>query len=108
MNTHTNEYPIFEGDIRLLFPDMGEEFALPDGYVEVEETPVPTLQIGQTFDELPPVFDSKTQKYQRAFRVRDLTADEITKIENFRETNYPGYPSGQEPYDHDIPTPTSA
>jgi hypothetical protein len=107
INTNTNDYPLFEGDIRLLYPDMGTEFVLPAGFAEVEETPVPTLEIGQTFDEFPPVFDSKSKKYQRSFGVRDMTKEEITKIKNYRETNYPDYPSGQEPYNHSIPTPSN-
>lgn len=107
INTNTNKYPLFEGDIRLLYPNMGAEFVLPVGFAEVEDTPIPTLETGQAFDEFPPVFDEKSKKYQRSFGIRNLTEEEITKINNFRETNYPNYPSGQEPYDPSIPTPIS-
>lgn len=35
MKTDTGEYPVFEGDLRLRFPDMGDIFVCPSGYVAV-------------------------------------------------------------------------
>lgn len=41
INTTTLQYPLFQGDIRLEFPNMGEEFVLPDGYAEIVSIPWP-------------------------------------------------------------------
>jgi hypothetical protein len=100
INTDTNEYPLYQGDIRILYPDMGDDFVLPNGYAEVEDTLLPTIEIGQTFDEALPVFNSATDKYERIFTVRDLTEEEIAIAQKYRETNYPDYPTAQEPYNH--------
>ena len=37
----TLEFPLYQGDIRLEYPDMGEQFVVPDTYAEVivEEPP---------------------------------------------------------------------
>lgn len=43
INTVTNEYPRYEGDIRLMYPDMGEQFVLPDEYSPVYMTETPIL-----------------------------------------------------------------
>jgi hypothetical protein len=36
INTLTNVYPVHEGDIRLLNPDMGVDFILPPEYAHIE------------------------------------------------------------------------
>jgi hypothetical protein len=36
INTVTNVYPVHEGDIRLLHPDMGVNFILPPEYAPIE------------------------------------------------------------------------
>jgi hypothetical protein len=41
MKTDTGEYPVFEGDLRLLFPDMGDVFVCPSGYVAVHDVGPP-------------------------------------------------------------------
>lgn len=41
INTATLQYPLFQGDIRLEFPNMGDEFVLPNGYAEIIAIPWP-------------------------------------------------------------------
>jgi hypothetical protein len=52
----TNEYPLFQGDIRLQHPEMGEQFICPNTYTEVYETEPPTdLPEGKALAETYPV-----------------------------------------------------
>jgi len=39
----TGEYFFYEGDIRLEYPNMGEEFICPPTYAPIKATPVPTF-----------------------------------------------------------------
>jgi hypothetical protein len=49
INIRTGEFPVHEGDIRLVHPEIGKEFMCPDGYAPVEEA-------------TPPIFDEMTQR----------------------------------------------
>lgn len=44
INTSTMEYPLYEGDIRLAFPTMGNPFVLPEGYAEVHSVDAPVVE----------------------------------------------------------------
>lgn len=70
MKTDTGEYPVFEGDLRLLYPDMGEVFVCPPGYVVVYDvdTPKPPETAHMLF-ELPPVFDG--ENFVRSFTFKE-------------------------------------
>jgi hypothetical protein len=51
IHIESGKYPLYEGDIRLDYPDMGEEFVLPEGYAEVQDTPEsekPAVVAGET------------------------------------------------------------
>lgn len=48
INIETNEYPRYQGDIRLIHPEMGEEFICPPCFVEVKEGPLPEVPEGFT------------------------------------------------------------
>ena len=41
ININTQEYPRYQGDIRLIHPEIGEEFVCPPCFVEVKETEQP-------------------------------------------------------------------
>jgi hypothetical protein len=41
INIETLEYPRYEGDIRLIHPEIGEQFICPPCFVEIQETPQP-------------------------------------------------------------------
>lgn len=43
INTSTLEYPLFQGDIRLACPTIGDPFVLPDGYAEVQWVDPPVV-----------------------------------------------------------------
>ena len=80
----TMQYPLHQGDIRLMYPDIGEEFVIPDSdIVEVEETPIPNYGPNDFFTEsLPVLIDGK---WVRQFSVRPMTADEIAEREKIKE-----------------------
>lgn len=97
INTITGEYPVHQGDIRLVHPEIGAEFVCPDGYALVEET-------------LPPVFDETTQRlsvtaqrdgdrWVMAWTVDQMSAEEVEALRlaiarhnnpDYRDTNVPG------------------
>jgi hypothetical protein len=71
----TNEYPRHQGDIRLEYPDMGEEFVCPDTYALVAETPYPQAGAGQIVEELfPQQIDGV---WTQVFNVRPLNEQEL-------------------------------
>lgn len=77
INTKTLEYPLHQGDIRLVYPEMGEKFVLPDDtFVEVDDTPIPEAGVNQIVSELKPVLTNG--KWIRQFSVRQMTQEEIS------------------------------
>ena len=76
INKETNEYPLFEGDIRLLYPDMGNEFILPDNFAEVPESDLPVIAETQTFAETTPKLNADGS-YERVYAIRDWTEEEL-------------------------------
>lgn len=72
----TGEYPRHQGDVRLEYPDMGDEFVLPETYAQVQSTE-------------PPEYDFATQRAEEAlpllidgvwvmqWYIRDATPEEI-------------------------------
>lgn len=84
INTETNEYPLYEGDIRLLHPELGNEFSLPVGYAIVEEGIIPEAGVNKKFEEQLPV-PTESGVYKRVFIERDLTEEEISRNAAIRE-----------------------
>lgn len=71
-----NEYPRHIGDLQLDYPDWQKGDALPDGWREVVEVPVPSYDVEtQTFEELQPKLVSGVLTQQ--FKVRSMTAEEL-------------------------------
>lgn len=85
INKETNEYPLYEGDIRLLYPDMGDEFILPINFTEVIESPLPTVAENQTFTETAPQLNADGI-YERVYVIRDWTEEELQH--NQKQVNY--------------------
>jgi hypothetical protein len=83
----TKEYPQYEGDIRLQYPDIpenltGDEFPCPDTYAKVEWVDLPDHNRNSHFAyELPPVQENGVWKMQ--WVVRELTDEE----KEVRQTN---------------------
>ena len=90
IQTETKEYPRYEGDIRLQFPDIpenltGDEFPCPDIYAKVEWTDMPDYNRNLHFAyELPPIQENGIWKMQWA--VRELTDEEKEYLENDKKT----------------------
>ena len=78
INTDTNEYPLYEGDIRLHYPDMGNEFILPNNFAEVFESDLPVITDTQTFAETTPKLNADGS-YERVYVIRDLTEEELQR-----------------------------
>jgi hypothetical protein len=78
INTTTNAYPLYEGDIRLLHPEIESEFTLPSGYAVVEEGILPQPGNNKCFDELLPE-PTESGIYTRVFVERDLTEEELSR-----------------------------
>lgn len=53
IHTETKQFPLYEGDIRLAYPDM-VEFVLPEQYAEVMVEPIPVCDITEIAERLPP------------------------------------------------------
>jgi hypothetical protein len=77
INTVTFEYPRHQGDVRLVHPEIGDEFVLPEGspFVEVEDTPVPEAGVDEVLTEAMPVLTGG--KWVRQFSVRAMTQQEL-------------------------------
>jgi hypothetical protein len=78
INKITKEYPTFIGDLQLLYPDATLD-NVPDDWALVEESPMPEYQSGEGIFETEPQQVNGVWKQQ--WLVRDLTTEEITKIE---------------------------
>lgn len=85
INTDTNKYPLYEGDIRLIYPDMGDEFVLPNGFAVVLESDLPTITETQTFTEVTPQLKADGS-YERVYVIRDWTEEELQH--NQEQVNY--------------------
>ena len=77
----TNEYPRHQGDIRLEYPDMGNQFVLPETYAYVEWVDAPSYnEATQIAQETSPEFIN--DKWYMRWIVQDLTQEEIDFILN--------------------------
>lgn len=57
IHIETQQFPLYEGDIRLLYPNMGD-FVLPEGYAEVTIDPQPPMNLEYHAQLMPPVFEN--------------------------------------------------
>ena len=81
ININTNEYPLHEGDIRLLYPEMGEDFVLPEGFAEVIESLPPEHPITKKAKEIAPLLTENG--YTRQWEFVDMTQQEIDRYNEF-------------------------
>ena len=76
----TGEYPRHQGDVRLEYPDMGDEFVLPETYAQVRYVDPPAYDyILQRAEEAPPVLIDGEWVMQ--WRIRQATQFEIDLAE---------------------------
>lgn len=76
INTLTNEYPQFIGDVQRIIPNWQEGNELPSGWFVVNETEMPEpTEVGSiVFEDFPELVDGE---YQRVWKTRSLSAEEI-------------------------------
>lgn len=72
----TGEYPRHQGDVRLEYPEMGDEFVLPETYAYVEWVDAPAHdEVNQRVQETAPELVNGT--WFMRWTVRDATEKEI-------------------------------
>lgn len=77
LNTETNEFPRYIGDIQLLFPEWKEGDALPDPWVEVEYTEEPLPEEGFVLDgAIPELSDDGI--WRLSWKFREVTEEEMS------------------------------
>lgn len=75
------EYPVYEGDIRLRYPNIsfGVNFVPPEGYVQVTDTTRPDVDYKKVVTEGQPEFVNG--QWARVWIVTDATAEQIAEYE---------------------------
>ena len=74
-NTVTQEYPRYEGDIKLLDPAWEPGKSLPENWVAIDEEMSITCDVGYVIEEKLPVLEGGIWK--RTFVTREETQEEI-------------------------------
>lgn len=75
INTDTNTYPLYPGDIMIAHPGWTTEDPLPNGWAPVVATEPPTISGNQMYyEEQPSLIDGV---YHQVWSVRDLTPEEL-------------------------------
>jgi hypothetical protein len=88
-NTKTKMYPLYEGDIKGVYPNWETDLPLPVDYVTVEESLVPEIAFDEylVIDELQLIDDKWYQNYKVAkLSPEDLNA-KTEKEKKFIEDN---------------------
>jgi hypothetical protein len=75
IDTENLYFPLYQGDIRSKHPNMGEDFVLPEGYAELEETPTPEIISGFVLEENVPY--KKDGLWHRAYFLRPMAGHEL-------------------------------
>ena len=80
IKTSTLEYPRHEGDIRLEYPDMGEEFVCPDTYslVHPTERPAMNARLQKLSEGAPELRDGK---WYATWVLENKTPEEIAEFD---------------------------
>ena len=77
INTNINQYPFYEGDMVLYYPDWISGDVLPEGVYEVEYTYPPELDNKFVFESDPLFIDNK---WVMQWSFRDLTEKEAAIV----------------------------
>jgi hypothetical protein len=86
INITTNEYPLYEGDIRLAHPEIGEDFILPSEYATVELEPVP--ECDKDYYPVAEPLIKIGDKYVQTFRAEKMSDEDIYQRDS-KPTNVP-------------------
>jgi hypothetical protein len=79
LNTITNEYPRYDGDLELLGWQVGQP--LPEGWAEVIPSPEPVPGDGEVVQSQPPVLADG--QWYMSWLVREMTPEERVRADNF-------------------------
>jgi len=79
IDTNSNTYPLYPGDITLVSPSWSLGDPLPSGWFEVEPTDPPIVTNTQTYYEEAPLLGDGT--YTQVWGVRELTQEELDTIQ---------------------------
>lgn len=71
------QFPLFQGDIRLEFPDMGDVFVCPDGFVEVKKSPFPEHDVTKQKIILDSPIQDENGDWHCVYKIIDLTEEEL-------------------------------
>lgn len=74
INTITNEYPIYTGDMQLIFADFNDT-TVPEGYALVPHLDAPEHTDTQRIQELLPILTDGV--WVKQFQIIELTAEEL-------------------------------
>jgi hypothetical protein len=79
------KYPVYEGDIRSLFPNTSFTipFVPPEGYAEVVNTPQPEIGVFEKVVELSPIFADGS--WIRQWEVQPISEEEMLILTNQEE-----------------------
>ena len=79
IDTNSNTYPLYPGDIALVSPSWSAGDPLPSGWFEVQQTTPPTINSTQLYyEEAPSLVDGV---YTQVWNVRELTQEELDAIQ---------------------------
>lgn len=85
----TLQYPLYEGDIRLEYPDIlesqtGSTFPCPNTYAPVTYVQPPEVTETQVYEQSNPIQD-ELGNWKMTWPVRELTPEEIQSNKDFAE-----------------------
>lgn len=92
----TLEYPRHQGDIRLEYPNMGEEFICPEDYALVHVEPIPEYDGTISVFEYNPPFEQNGKWVQNG-QIRLRTEEEQAEFEKQMAALKPLEAKGTEP-----------
>jgi hypothetical protein len=86
INTITKEYPLYPGDMELLFSNFNEN-NIPEGYAIVFQPDIPEITDTQIIEEIQPVLIDGV--WTKQFIVLDLTEDQLNNRKALRSRGVP-------------------
>lgn len=91
LNTETNEFPRYVGDLQLLYPEWKEGDILPNPWVSVEYTDEPLPEPGYILDSVSPVL-GEDNIWRLSWNFRELSEEELSiSVINTTPQPYPSW-----------------
>lgn len=83
INTKTNQWPLYEYDIRTDINNWSDSFVVPDGYAQVIETPSPNYNFETEYLKYTQPIQSSGNFYMQWMVVK-YTAEELKKLNEIK------------------------